>query len=471
MERSTRTEKTAAPAPHGKGHAAITRARAALVMDHPFFAAIVLRLRLKSDASCRDLWTDGRVLGFNPVYANALSEKKLVGALAHEVLHLALGHHARRRERDVTLWNRACDFAINPVLEEAGFSLPDGFARDPAYTGMSVDEIYTRLSLPDAGGNGLGSAGAGLPQASFAGRGDGERDKGREEDASDSEGGTASGRTDGDDDASEGAGTGKAVPRGGNKSGKNRDRAAFTGEVRDHPDLDDPANARARETAEQEADVLLNLAMRRALNMGSLPAGLRRLFKKSLPPRLDWRELLRRFLEDCADSDYSWTTPNRRHVHQGVYLPSRREPRIPHLVMAVDSSGSVDERALGMFCTELSSLLDDWDTTLTVLFHDTRVQERLTLGRDDFPLTLSPVGGGGTDYRPVCDYIEEQHLLPSCLVWFTDMQCDRFPQEPPYPVLWVSTDPSAETPPFGGMLSLMAEVSSRMFPTTDSDSK
>ena len=133
-----------------QAHPAMIRARAALVLDHPFFGSIALRLTLKPDPTCSDLWTDGRTLGFNPSYAAALSEAALIGAQAHEVMHLACAHHVRRGKRDRALWNKACDFVVNQLLLDAGFSLPQGSVHDPAYAGFSVEApvSYTHLTLP-----------------------------------------------------------------------------------------------------------------------------------------------------------------------------------------------------------------------------------------------------------------------------------------------------------------------------------
>ena len=129
-----------------QAHLAMIRARAALVLDHPFFGSIALRLTLKPDPTCSDLWTDGRTLGFNPSYAAVLSEAALIGAQAHEVMHLACAHHVRREERDRELWNKACDIVVNQLLLDAGFSLPQGSVHDPAYAGFSVEALYSELA-------------------------------------------------------------------------------------------------------------------------------------------------------------------------------------------------------------------------------------------------------------------------------------------------------------------------------------
>lgn len=448
---------------------AMKKARTALVLDHPFFGSLALRLRLREDATCGDMWTDGKNLGFNPAYAATLPEARLVAAQAHEIMHLAFGHHLRRKGREEKMWNRACDLAINHILLESGFDLPEGFAHDPAYAGMSADDIYEALAVLQesasrgdargdaARGDGQHQEGAGamsfdggkeLGGKSAARAGGGQKDKsGQEQDKQGASGATPTANKD------------RGIPVQG------EGKTSFTGEVRDHPDVSGLENDQALKLAEQEADVALNQAVQRARHMGSLPAGLTRLLRKERQPELDWRELLRRFLEHCANSDYSWSTPNRRYLYQNIYLPARREARLPHVVLAVDCSGSVDEKVLSIFCTELFSVLDAYDTTLTVLFHDTKIQGGITFNRMSMPTDLMPVGGGGTDYRPVCAHIADQNLHPTCLIWFTDLECNRFPHEPDYPVLWVCSEPDAEQPPFGELVSLMAGPAQTWPPT------
>ena len=327
-----------------QAHLAMIRARAALVLDHPFFGSIALRLTLKPDPTCSDLWTDGRTLGFNPSYATALSEAALIGAQAHEVMHLACAHHVRRGKRDRALWNKACDFVVNQLLLDAGFSLPQGSVHDPAYAGFSVEALYSELArLQDEAPN----KGAERPEA---------QEETEQTEGGGGQPGEGKGEGKSQKDSTEGE-RGEAELLGGHGAsessqdkgkGQRTKPVAFTGEVRDHPVLDGGSGT-AQKQAEQEADIELVQAMQRAKHMGDMPAGLLRLFRKRLHPTLDWRGILQRFLENCADGDSTWTTPNRRYLYQGIYLPSRQEPRIPHIVLAVDSSGSVDNALLEMF--------------------------------------------------------------------------------------------------------------------------
>ena len=448
-----------AVAPFAVAEQRITRARAALIMEHPFFGSLALRLRLKADPACADMWTDGKTLAYNPTFAAALSPASLVGAMAHEVLHLAFGHHLRRKGRDAAQWNRACDLAINHILLENGFTLPHGFAHNPAYAGMNADEIFEALaSLQEAPANkGAKSAQAVQGTEKAEGAGSGSFEGGKQAEPAAQPQNTQDDRQQHkqqDHTDPQAAAGNKAAKNGSGKPEQSQGKTSFTGEVADHPDAQGAQNDQALEAAEQEADIAMMQALQRARHMGSMPAGLARQLNHSWRPKLDWQALLQRFLEQCAQNDYSWASPNRRYLYQNIYLPARREARLPHVALAVDCSGSVDEQALAMFCAELSSVLEAYDTTLTVLFHDTRVQRTVTLTRMDMPATLTPVGGGGTDYRPVCTHIEDENLQPTCLIWFTDLECNRYPAEPRYPVLWVCSAPHEEQPPFGQVLHL-----------------
>ena len=103
------------------------------------------------------------------------------------------------------------------------------------------------------------------------------------------------------------------------------------------------------------------------------------------------------------------------------------------LVLAVDTSGSIDVDLLQRFGAELRAAVDQTaPSRVRVIYCDTKVHRVDTFERGE-EITLAPVGGGGTDFRPVFDAIEER---PACLVFFTDL-CGRFPETAPdYPVLW-----------------------------------
>lgn len=121
------------------------KARSGLVLEHPFFANLALRLEMREDPGCISAWSDGRVMAYNPLYIESMPLEKVKGLQCHEVLHLVCCHHTRRGGRDKKLWNKACDYAINPILLEAGIELPTGYLEDPAHYGKTADAIYKVL--------------------------------------------------------------------------------------------------------------------------------------------------------------------------------------------------------------------------------------------------------------------------------------------------------------------------------------
>lgn len=132
----------------------ITKARIALLTDHPFFGSLAMRLRMVEDASIPTMATNGKDIRYNPEFTMNLPIDEVKGVLAHEVMHCALAHHARRGERNPENWNIAADYAINPLLIGAGLKLPSSALVNSQYAGLSAEEIYTRLPPPPPGGGG-----------------------------------------------------------------------------------------------------------------------------------------------------------------------------------------------------------------------------------------------------------------------------------------------------------------------------
>ena len=89
--------------------------------------------------------TDGISLFYNPEFVETLNAAELAGVLAHEVMHPALQHHTRRGDRNQARWNMACDYAINPMLLDAGLTLPKDVLIDDRFRGMSAERIYNLI--------------------------------------------------------------------------------------------------------------------------------------------------------------------------------------------------------------------------------------------------------------------------------------------------------------------------------------
>ena len=126
--------------------AKLAAARTKLILDKPFLGALVLRLPLvEAGGWCRTTGTDARKLYYNPQWIDNPTTAEVQFALAHEALHCALGHFARRGHRVQRKWDLACDFAINPLLMDEGLKPPLGSQVLDLYRGMAAEEIYPCL--------------------------------------------------------------------------------------------------------------------------------------------------------------------------------------------------------------------------------------------------------------------------------------------------------------------------------------
>lgn len=117
----------------------------------PFFATLALHARFQpvdDPERVATAATDGQDIFFNPVYLASLTSAQLDGLLLHEVLHAALLHVTRRRERDPVLWNMAADIVINGIIDDqGGFELPPGALRDPQSKHLAVEELYDLMLM------------------------------------------------------------------------------------------------------------------------------------------------------------------------------------------------------------------------------------------------------------------------------------------------------------------------------------
>jgi predicted metal-dependent peptidase len=385
-------------------------ARAALLVGAPFWGVLSLRLAPVEDASVRTMQTDGVTICYNPDFVAGLSRSLLRTVVAHETMHCAALHHTRRGGRDLKRWNIACDHAINPLLVEAGFELPDGMLLDPAYAGMSAEEIYARLPH-DTG------------------------DKGETGD---------------DQDGNDPGGMGGVTdpPPGGDESGDPPSLARSVAPS-GQPGAGAPS---AADLARQEETWTIAAAQAEATAkaMGIGAADAARAIRSQVAPKVDWRDVLRRYLSAAARSDYAWTPPNRRYIARGIYLPSLRSETLGPVVVGVDTSGSIDDATLAAFSAEITAIMDEAaPEAIHVVYCDDAVAGTETYAPGDV-IELTPHGGGGTAFRPVFDWIGQSDIQPVCLVYLTDLDGWDFGSTPDYPVLWVST--GSTSAPFGEVI-------------------
>ncbi|MCB1761867.1 MAG: hypothetical protein KDI27_01850, partial [Gammaproteobacteria bacterium] len=129
--------------------------------------------------------------------------------------------------------------------------------------------------------------------------------------------------------------------------------------------------------------------------------------------------------------------PSRR---EGDFiLPSLRSQQID-LIVALDTSGSIDDDDCEQFLSEVDALKGQVRARVTLLACDALLSDQgpwIFEPWEELKLPQSFRGGGGTSFKPVFDWVEQHGLRPEVLIYFTDAEGEFPKNEPDYPVIWL----------------------------------
>ncbi len=366
----------------------LARAKIRLLIDHPFFGHLIMSgLKFVEDAHMPmpTMATDGNTCWYDPTFVANTPTEQLEGVLAHEAMHCILMHPPRRQGREPRKWNYATDYAVNDIILKE-FKLPDGCLVPPqAFQNQTAEFIYARIPDQKQDGNATGETLDGHGKWDNWGKGAESGDKNKE----------------------------------GNQPGQ--------GEGNDSGD---------QQTAQKWRE-LVATAEANARMAGKMPAHLKTVVGEFLQPKLDWKTILRDMITSCAKNNYTWSPPNKKHVHRGIYLPGLTGEEIS-VAVCVDSSGSISDENIREFLSEIKGICDTYDEyTIYLFIADTVVHERYTIQTMD-PLPTVVSGRGGTDFGPALKEADEKEA--TAIVYLTDLEPNHWNvRQPRLPVIWVST--------------------------------
>lgn len=370
---------------------AFVAARTELVNGHPHLAGLALRLELVPvwDARCPTAATDMRAVYFRPDYVLSIPPRERTFLLLHEVLHCALAHFQRQLPGDPDDWNWAQDHEVNDILKRDGFQLPSDCVWFQECEGLAAEAVYTRL-----------------------------------------------------DELRESLEEEHGMQRADRHPNEFEQPPSKEGELEFDPRMPVHVDAEAVERWRDHAAVLAAEA-RCATDPTALQ---RRILELEGRGHVRWRERLAAFVTRASGGSLQWLPPSRRHVHRGLYLPSRRDETL-RIAVAVDTSGST-ELYIPNFLAELFAIARAFTSfELLVVSCDDEVRslQRFDAVRPPTPDQLELAGGGGTSFEPVFELLAREPEPWDVLVYLTDgFGCA--PDNPPaVPTLWMLV-PGGEQP-------------------------
>ena len=172
-------------------------------------------------------------------------------------------------------------------------------------------------------------------------------------------------------------------------------------------------------------------------------------------PKVDWREVLREFVKaTCNAKDTSsWRRVNRRYLSSDIYMPSLIGERVGHLVIGIDTSGSVGNKELGEFLSEVQSIAKDvHPDKVDLIYWDGEVaghEEYSASQVDSIIDSTKPAGGGGTDPTCVMEYMKEKAIKPEAIIMLTDGYIGNWGDEWNAPILWTIVGNNRNYAPVG----------------------
>ncbi|MBD3798001.1 MAG: hypothetical protein IE887_09765, partial [Campylobacterales bacterium] len=310
--------------------------------------------------------------------------------LANGAMHKALAHENRKANRSGWLWRMATDIAINDMLIENGLDIPYGAEYRKRFAGMYAEEIYAEL-----------------------------------------------------------------------KDDILRDDEDLEYEADDADDVEkNDQNSKQEQTQEELEEQILQeqllaeeaiALLEKNFKTGELPESIERFFEIKNFGKVDWRSKLRDAIEKYYRDDYTLIPPSKKLLYEGIYLPSNTSNTFK-LVIAIDSSGSIDEVLLNEFLSEVNFLMEHIQNyEIDILVCDDKVHTHKKFYSGE-PLEIEVIGNGGTDFRPVFEFVEKEFDEVKLVLYFSDLD-GFFPKEPPnYEVKWIASQ--EKEIPFGSLILL-----------------
>jgi predicted metal-dependent peptidase len=374
-------------------HDSLARTSKELMLKEPFYGLLLLSLNKQWDKRVPTAGVSKNGVNFqltiNEDFWNSLSDNHKRGLLKHELLHIGFFHIQCQDEfPNKRVANIAMDIEINQYIDPE--DLPEG--------GCTLESFAEYNLPPKAGCREYYKL---LMQA-------------KEQEEQSGSGGKISDMAGMDDGGQHGSGT--IVPDHGTWK-----------------DFEDLSEAEKKLLESQTAHILKEIADSVEKSRGTIPGefkGILERLRHVEPPKFDWRSYVRRFAggaKEVFTKKLRRKDNKRFEENPGLKIKNKR-----HLLVAIDTSGSVSDKEVKEFLNEIHHI-HKTGSEVTILQCDTTIRS-IEKYKPNEDITLH--GRGGTDFDPVLEYYNENQRKYTCLFYLTDGECST-DVKPKGKMLWV----------------------------------
>ncbi len=420
----------------------IIKAKAILQKENPFFSYIVSMMKFKEIPEGQ--FPKGTFAGVNSkgelIYEKGklkqFSNNLIRTILAHEALHVALFHLNRRLTNHPMLWNIAVDIVVNNMLEKNGFSLLEG-GICPQYDKVEIDGLVIKDISEKTAENVYAEI------VRYC------EDNELTNDNKGNENGDNEGNSEGNNDES------------GDESGDESEGKNTFEKYNGFDEHQMSNNVLDEEKEIKKWNQIIMDALTHSKMKGKAPKGMKRLIDSLTKPEISWNLLLQKYIRRQIPVDFTYSKPNKRSVSTGVYMPDNVRENI-ELVVTVDTSGSVSQKLLTRFLSEIVAIVkSNSNVKGTVLFGDCDCNEVIEIKNGNIQKLLSAdfKGGGGTSHVPFYEWIQENKPLTKLVINLTDGYTE-FPDDDfskSLNSLWVIPKNDNTDIPFGTLIKVMED--------------
>jgi predicted metal-dependent peptidase len=225
----------------------------------------------------------------------------------------------------------------------------------------------------------------------------------------------------------------------------------------DFNDTDPDKDKNRPKGPEERKEYIKKKIMEASKFKGTAPGNLKRFLDSEEKAKIDWRKALKAFLSAIVNKR-TYVIPNRRFIYKGLNIhgiKNYQEKGFKYAVIGVDTSGSISDKFLAIFASEIKKLCRDITfDTIFVLSSDAKVHDvKVIKYKDINSLKLEFSGGGGSDaipaFRWTKDNIKNLNDL-AFMIYITDGAI-TYPKTCPWSnkTLWVIMNNPSQLIPFG----------------------